>query len=115
MGKSTTIPSDIPENMNRWLGGIPALVDTGIIQYLFKQQTIQVEGKSPLAAGILLASPTDACSSWTVGDIDNSGELNVIDLLLLSDMTHDLDIGICSQSISDINSDGEHHCLIYNF
>ena len=24
-------PSDIPENMNGWLGGIPALVDTGIV------------------------------------------------------------------------------------
>ena len=63
----------------------------------------------------LLASPTDACSSWTVGDMDNSGELNVIDLLLLSDITHDLDIGICSQSISDINSDGETSLLDIQF
>ena len=101
-------PSDIPENMNRWLGGIPALVDTGIIQYFI--QAADYSGrieKSPLAGWYsFLASPTDACSSWTVGDIDNSGELNVIDLLLLNDMIHDLDIGICSQSISDINSDG---------
>ena len=58
-----------------------------------------------MATLYLLASPTDACSSWTIGDIDNSGELNVIDLLLLTAQA-DLDIGICSQSISDINIDG---------
>ncbi|MEL1222826.1 MAG: agmatine deiminase family protein [Candidatus Neomarinimicrobiota bacterium] len=110
-------PSDIPENMNRWLGGIPALVDIGIIQYYI--QAADYSGrmeKSPLAGWYsFLASPTDACSSWTVGDMDNSGELNVIDLLLLSDITHDLDIGICSQSISDINSDGETSLLDIQF
>ena len=31
------------------------------------------------------------------------------------DITHDLDIGICSQSISDINSDGETSLLDMQF
>ena len=47
--------------------------------------------------------------------MDNSGELNVIDLLILSDMTNDMDIGMCSQSISDINSDGETSLLDIQF
>ena len=110
-------PSDIPENMDSWLGGIPALVDTGIIQYYI--QAADYSGrkeKSPLAGWYsFLASPTDACLSWSVGDMDNSGELNVIDLLLLSDMTNDMDIGMCSQSISDINSDGETSLLDIQF
>ena len=101
--------SDIPENIDWWLGGIPALIDTGIVHYFV--QATDYSGRterSPLTGWhSFLASPTDACLSWAVGDIDNSGELNVIDLLLLGDMINDLGIGICSESISDINSDGE--------
>jgi agmatine deiminase len=101
--------SDIPENVDWWLGGIPALIDTGIVHYYV--QATDYSGRterSPLAGWhSFLASPTDACLNWTIGDIDNSGELNVIDLLLLGDMINDLGIGICPESISDINSDGE--------
>ena len=88
----------------------------GLSSTTFKQQTIQVERKrAHWLAGILFGIAHDACLSWSVGDMDNSGELNVIDLLLLSDMTNDMDIGICSQSISDINSDGETSLLDIQF
>ena len=61
----------------------------------------EAEAEALVGAGLV------RCLSWAVGDIDNSGELNVIDLLLLGDMINDLGIGICSESISDINGDGE--------
>ena len=109
--------SDIPENIVRWSGGIPALIDTGIVHYFV--QATDYSGRterSPLTGWhSFLASPTDACLSWSVGDIDNSGELDVIDLLLLGDMINYLGIGICSESISDINSDGETSLLDIQF
>ena len=116
-GSRQLYQSDIHENIDRWLGGIPALVDTGIVHYYV--QATDYSGRterSPLTGWhSFLASPTDACLSWSVGDIDNSGELNVIDLLLLGDMINDLGIGICSESISDINSDGETSLLDIQF
>ena len=101
--------SDIPENVGVWMGAIPALVDTGIIQYYI--QVADSSGRvetSPLAGWhFFTAAPTDACLTWTMGDLDNSGQLSVMDILLLSDIINNLGFGICPESISDINNDGE--------
>ena len=96
-------------NENFWVGGIPALIDTGNIQYYIQaaDSSGRIE-KSPLAGWhSFVAIPTSACLTWTIGDVDNNEDLNVIDLLLLTDFVNGSVPGVCSESISDINSDGE--------
>ncbi len=100
--------SDIPEEPNNWFGWIPALVDSSLIQYYIQgaDSSGRIE-KDPIAGWhTFFAHPTDACLEWTLGDLDNSGELNVLDILLLSDlMVNGFDNGICPDSVSDINND----------
>ena len=100
---------DSPDNENFWIGGIPALLDTGTIQYYIQaaDSSGRIE-KSPLAGWhSFVAIPTSACLTWTIGDVDNNEDLNVIDLLLLTDIVNSSVLGLCPESISDINSDGE--------
>ena len=101
--------SDVPEEMNRWIGTIPAITDTGVIQYYV--QAADSSGRietSPLAGWhSFIAAPTDACLTWLLGDLDNSGGLSVMDILLLADVVSNAGYGICPESISDINNDGE--------
>ena len=101
--------SDVPEEMNRWVGTIPAITDTGVIQYYL--QAADSSGRietSPLAGWhAFIAAPTDACLTWSLGDLDNSGGLSVMDILLLADVVSNAGHGICPESISDINNDGE--------
>jgi len=100
---------DIPENVDEWSGVIPALVDTGVIQYYI--QAADSSGRietNPMAGWhFFIASPTDACLAWSMGDLDNSGQLSVMDILLLADIVNNSGYGICPESISDINNDGE--------
>ena len=101
--------SSAPEEQNVWTGSIPAIVDSGLIQYFVQgaDSSGRIE-KSPLAGWhTFFAHPTEACDEWLIGDLDNSGELNIIDILLLSEIVNDNGLGICSQSISDINNDDE--------
>ena len=45
---------------------------------------------------------------WALGDLDNSGEINIIDILLLADEIIEGSIsGSCSGFVSDINSDDQ--------
>ena len=100
---------DLHDNENFWVGGIPALIDTGNIQYYIQaaDSSGRIE-KSPLAGWhSFVAIPTSACLTWIIGDVDNNENLNVIDLLLLTDFVNGSVPGLCPESISDINSDGE--------
>ena len=101
--------SSAPEEQNVWTGSIPAIVDSGLIQYFVQgaDSSGRIE-KSPLAGWhTFFAHPTEACDEWLIGDLDNSGELNIIDILMLSEIVNDNGLGICPQSISDINNDDE--------
>ena len=54
------------------------------------------------------ALPTDVCSSWLTGDVDNSGTLDIIDVLILVDIiVYNNSLGVCCDSVADINMDGE--------
>jgi len=101
--------SSVPEEQNVWTGSIPAIVDSGSIRYFVQgaDSSGRIE-KSPLAGWhTFFAHPTEACDEWLIGDLDNSGELNIIDILMLSEIVNDNGLGICPQSISDINNDDE--------
>ena len=101
--------SSAPEEQNVWTGSIPAIVDSGSIQYFVQgaDSSGRIE-KSPLAGWhTFFAHPTEACDEWLIGDLDNSGQLNIIDILLLSEIVNDNGFGICPQSISDINNDDQ--------
>ena len=101
--------SSAPEEQNVWTGSIPAIVDSGLIQYFVQgaDSSGRIE-KSPLAGWhTFFAHPTEACDAWLIGDLDNSGELNIIDILLLSEIVNNNSFGLCPQSISDINNDDQ--------
>ena len=54
------------------------------------------------------ALPSGICNSWTLGDIDNSGELNIMDIILLSELIiYGNSLGVCCDFVADINEDGE--------
>ena len=103
-------PLDDSEFMHEWMGWIPALADTGIIHYYI--QSADSSGRienHPLAGWhTFFAYPTDACNTWVLGDVDNSGELNIIDILLIADqINNNQGIGNCSVSVSDLNDDNQ--------
>ena len=102
--------SVIPEEPDTWSGWIPALADSGLIQYFIQgaDSSGRVE-RSPLAGWhTFFAYPTDACLEWVLGDLDNSGEMNVMDILLLSDLIANSEgFGICPGTVSDLNNDGD--------
>ena len=99
---------DSSVDFNTWMGTIPALIDTGIIHYFI--QAADSSGRietSPMAGWhTFTAAPTESCISWSIGDLDNTGNLNILDILLLSDIINSGSIGVCPESISDINNDG---------
>ncbi|RPH03486.1 MAG: peptidylarginine deiminase [bacterium TMED46] len=106
---NTLSRSSAPEEQNVWTGSIPAIVDSGLIQYFVQgaDSSGRIE-KSPLAGWhTFFAHPTEACDEWLIGDLDNSGELNIIDILLLSEIVNNNSFGLCPQSISDINNDDQ--------
>ena len=50
--------------------------------------------------------PTEACIEWILGDLDNSFDLNILDVLLMSDHIAENEAnGVCPELVSDINSD----------
>jgi hypothetical protein len=54
-----------------------------------------------------LALPTDACQDWELGDLDNSGNVDIIDILILSDqLISGFPTGTCPGSVADVNQDG---------
>ena len=53
------------------------------------------------------ALPTDVCNSWSTGDIDNSGTLDIFDVLILAELiVYNNSSGTCCESVADINMDG---------
>jgi agmatine deiminase len=99
--------SEIP---NQWGGWIPALADSGNIHYYVQSadSSGRFEQSPPAGWHTFFAYPTDACISWDVGDLDNSGVLNIIDVLLLADQLIEGSIsGSCSGFVSDVNGDNE--------
>ena len=51
--------------------------------------------------------PTDACNNWEIGDMDNSGQLDIYDILILTDLVvYNNNLGVCCESVADINADG---------
>jgi len=99
----------IPEEPNTWGGWIPPLAEEAELQYF--TQSADSSGRvenSPLAGWhSFWALPTNVCDSWDTGDMDNSGDLNLMDILYLSDFISTGDgAGLCSESVADVNEDG---------
>ena len=98
------------EIQNRWGGWIPALSDSSNIHYYVQSadSSGRVAQSPPAGWHTFFAYPTDACVSWDGGDLDNSGVLNIIDVLLLADQLIGGSIsGSCSGFVSDVNGDNE--------
>ena len=100
--------SDVPEEPNTWSGWIPAQ-EEGTIQYYV--QSADSSGRienSPLAGWHeFWALPPNTCLEWDLGDMNNSGNIDVFDILLLADYVNSGYFpGSCPQTVSDINSDG---------
>ena len=101
--------SDIPEEPDTWSGWIPFQGEEGTFQYFI--QTADSSGrieKSPLSGWYeFWAMPPNTCLEWDLGDMNNSGNLDVMDILLLADYVDSGDFpGACPQTVSDINGDG---------
>ena len=93
---------------NNWIGWIPPLIESSIIEYFIEATDYSGRYERHPIAGwhSFAALPTDACDEWILGDIDNSGNWTIIDVLMLGDyLTNNQINGICSQSVSDINND----------
>ena len=78
-----------------------------MIQYYIQVADSSGRSETSQMAGwhTFFAHPTDACDEWLVGDLDNSGDLNVFDILLLSEVANNNGSGICPASVADINND----------
>lgn len=101
--------SDVPEEPDKYIGSIPVQAFESNIRYYV--QGADSSGRietSPLAGyHSFYATPTDACNSWDIGDLDNSGTLDIIDVLILADLiVYNNSSGVCCESVADINSDG---------
>ena len=99
---------DIPEEPDTRIGWIPAMADTGTIQYYFKAADSSGRVENHPLAGYheFLALPTNACLQWFLGDLDNSGGIEIIDVLLVADLViSNTPVGICSGSVADVNQD----------
>jgi len=102
--------SVIPEEPNTYAGYIPPQVFGSDIYYYIQasDSSGRIE-KHPIAGyHSFYALPSGICDSWTLGDIDNSGELNIMDIILLSELIiYGNSLGVCCDFVADINEDGE--------
>ena len=104
---------DIENSNNQqgvWSGFIPSIVDTSMVQYYIQaaDSSGRIE-KNPLGGWhIFTALPTDICNNWLLGDLNSSGFIDVYDILKVSDQVSSSEaLGICTESVSDINDDGQ--------
>ena len=100
----------VPEEPNTYTGYLPPQLYGSEINYFI--QALDSSGrkeKHPMAGyHSFFALPTDICNSWSLGDVDNSGELNIIDVILLSELiVYGNSLGMCCDFVADINEDGE--------
>ena len=98
------------DDIDKYTGYIPSQVIESSLNYFIQisDSSGRVES-SPLAGyHSFYALPTDACNSWLTGDIDNSGTLDIIDVLILAELiVYNNSLGVCCESVADINMDGE--------
>lgn len=99
---------DVPEEPDTWSGWIPAQGEESVIQYII--QTADSSGRienSPLGGWHeFWALPPNTCLEWSLGDMNNSGDLDVLDILLLADYVSTGDFpGACPQTVADVNQD----------
>ena len=95
-------------NMNGFLGWIPPQTNIEIIEYFIKAADSSGRyERNPIAGWHSFeAMPTEACIEWILGDLDNSFDLNILDVLLMSDHIADNEVnGVCLEFVSDINND----------
>ena len=78
--------SDIPEEINTYRGFIPVQAFGITINYFLRAADSSGRVESNPIAGYhsFYAVPTDACNNWEIGDMDNSGQLDIYDILLVS-------------------------------
>ena len=96
------------ENINSFSGWIPPQTDLRIIEYFIKATDFSGRSEQHPIAGwhSFEAMPSDACVEWILGDLDNSFNLNILDVLLMSDYIADTEVnGLCLELVSDINND----------
>ena len=101
--------SDIPEEINTYRGFIPVQAFGTTIDYFLRAADSSGRVESNPIAGhhSFYAVPTDACNNWEIGDMDNSGQLDIYDILILTDLVvYNNNLGVCCESVADINADG---------
>ena len=78
--------SDFPEEINTYRGFIPVQAFGTTINYFLRAADSSGRVESNPIAGhhSFYAVPTDACNNWEIGDMDNSGQLDIYDILLVS-------------------------------
>jgi hypothetical protein len=95
---------------NNWSGYIPANTDTiDILYYLQAADSSGRVEKNPIGGWhVFHALPTEICNNWLIGDLNSTGKIEITDILKLSDgLFYEENTGICPDSVSDINEDGE--------
>ena len=101
--------SGITGEVESYIGYIPPqAIETNINYYIqITDSSGRIEA-SPLAGyHSFYALATDACSNWILGDLNNSGKIDILDVLILSELIiYNEDIGVCCNSVADINNDG---------
>ena len=92
-----------------WIGYIPALTNEETIEYFITAAdgSGRYEKNPPAGWHSFLAGRTEICDTWLNGDLDNSGQIDVIDVLLLTDLMDAAIDGICISSVSDLNDDSQ--------
>ncbi len=99
----------INEGVHFQKGWIPGIIDTGLVNYFISVTDSSGKNeKNPLAGyHEFIGVPYFVCNEWIIGDLDNSGNLGVIDLLLHLDQTvYQINFGSCVNFVSDLNGDG---------
>ena len=102
--------SGVHEFQNTFSGYIPPQVyGSDIFYYIQASDSSGRVEKHPIAGyHSFYALPIGICNNWTIGDIDNSGNLNIMDILILSELIiYGNSSGICCDFVADINGDGE--------
>ena len=97
------------DDIDKYIGYIPEQVIESSLNYFVQASDSSGRVESSPLAGYhsFYALPTDVCNSWSTGDIDNSGALDIIDVLILAELiVYNNSSGICCESVADINMDG---------
>jgi hypothetical protein len=100
----------IPEIPDTYSGYIPTQAFSSNIKYFIQASDSSGRNEAHPLAGYhsFYALPTEACNSWVLGDIDNSGKLSIMDILILSELIiYNSSSGVCCNFVADINGDGD--------